>query len=188
MDQPKKFKVLLKPILDSDRRWEIKRARRMQNYPTHPNYRADIKSLEDAAEAEMAKMPPRVIDADMVKIIDDGSLLIGIGPGKRTSISSTITSKRKMHAKALRIRKENPEFYSIGYTPPGQADPNDPSHTDYIITRHFEKILSVNLDNVISINGKQIMGGMRTLDKGTKHLDLEDHDWSVDSISELLDE
>lgn len=184
--QPKKFRILLKPLMpDSELRREIYLARRANKYPGHPYYRQDLGDLETRAAASIQGMQPRVLDVDAFKVVDDGSAIVGIGPTKRTTTMRCLTSSN--HAKALKIRTENPEFYHLAHTNTG-VDPNDPSHTDYILTRFFEKILSLNLDNIISVNGKPVMGSLRGLDRATGHLDLDESDWSVDSISELLDE
>lgn len=180
------FRVLLKPLGDKILRREIKLAKLYAQYPQHPYRRDNLPELEARVAAETSQMQPRVIDADMVKVVDGGTMLIGIGPGNFTATSKSVSLSRN-HNKALKLRKANPEFYEIGHTPPG-TNPHDPSHTDYVITRKFEKILSVNVDNVISVNGKPIVG-FRGLDKGIKHLDFdESRDWSVDQISDLLDE
>lgn len=200
-DQPKKYRILLKPHGNDvgDRRKlqrlhkQLRTIKRLEaaGVADHPFGKSEqveneIKQLESLIADETQGMAPRVIDADHVKIIDDASMLVGIDPGTRTTTSRAITSKTGRHAASLQIRKDNPDFYHIAYTAPGVRSANDPSSSKYIITRKFKKILSVNLDNVISINGKPPMGGMRDLDKGTQH--LESRDWSIEKISDLLDE
>lgn len=184
-DQPKAYHILLRPLGDKKLRREIKLARRYKEHPSVHYYRENLPELEAKLSALESQMQPRELYADMVKVIDDGSMLIGIDPGNRVYVGSFARSGHN-HAKGLRIKRNNPEFYDIKHTAPG-VDPHDPSHTDYIITRKFKKILSVNLDNVISVNGKPVIGGMRGLDKGVQHLGL-DEEWSVDNVSDLLDE
>lgn len=129
----------------------------------------------------------RVIYADAVKVIDDGSMLVGIDPGK-SSVTRQAIHASGGHAWRLAKRLRNTEFYTIGHTPTG-IDPQDPSHTDYIVTRHFKTILSINLDNVISINGKPVMGRIDDagLNSGVSKLDL-DESWTINKISDSLEE
>lgn len=201
MDQPKQYRILLRPHGNVTDRWNLRNLQHRLNriikrieaagvidhpFGNRADFEKKIAELEAKIAAETQNMAPRVIDADLVKIIDNASMIVGIEPGNRTTTTAAITSKTGMHAKALKTRKENPDFYHIAYTAPGVRRPNDPSSSKYIITRKFKKILSINLDNVISINGKPVMGGMRDLDKGVSH--LESRDWSIERISDLLDE
>jgi hypothetical protein len=163
-----------------------------------PGYRIVLKPLSDALAREnpeweqdydpathAAKRQNRIIEADAIKIIDNGSMLVGIEPHVSSVTRQAIKASRG-HAKWLRDRRNNPEFYHIGHTAPG-VKPGDPSHTDYIVTRKFRKILSINLDNVISINGKPVMGRLGDLDKGVQHLDI-DEGWTIEGISDLLED
>lgn len=130
----KKYTIILKPLVDV---WA-------HQYPER---------VEEAG-TDARKRQKRIIYADAVKVLDNGTMLAGIDPGNRATKSSCITS-RGGHRKYLDDHRNNPEFYTITHAKP---DSPDNSHTDYIITRHFKKILSINLDNVLSINGKPVMG------------------------------
>lgn len=175
----KPYKIILKPLADAKHRndpeWE----------PTPP-----VGPGQQRQRVSQSHDKQRVIYADLIKAIDDGTMLAGIDPGRyqtSSSIRGSIKASRG-HAKWLRDRRNNPEFYTIGHTKPG-TDPSDPSHTDYIITRHFKSILSINLDNIISINGKPVMGRVDDagLNSGVSRLDI-DENWSVNKISDLLEE
>ena len=154
----KKYKIVLKPLSGiwsrNDPDWaELHRRTGPQNPAVSQN---------------------RVIYADLIKVIDDGSMLVGIDPGNSTTSRQAIHASSG-HAQRLKKRLDNPEFWTIGHTKPG-INPNDPSHTDYTITKHFNKILSINLDNIISINDKPMMGRIDnfSLDAGISRLDIDE--------------
>lgn len=200
-DQPKKFRIVLKPLHiedpQSEQEYLESRIAKLEQGGTDSATGQPLGQVERIARinqykkrlAAMASSEQRVVDADLVAYIDDGTMLAGIDPGSWSTNSQAIRASRG-HRKALDIRLNNPQFYHIAHTPIG-VKPDDPSHTDYIITRKFKKILSINMSNIISVNGKPIMGRIesRDLDSGVQHLDFDESaDWSIDNISDLLEE
>lgn len=187
-NQPKKFRVLLKPLGDRNTRHELRRAKLRQD---NEQYIANLtKKLEQETIGQ-----PRVIDADAVKVIDNATMLIGIGPtSSRESYIKGFMGKRKPNGTPpLKRKKRDTEFYDLKWAPGHEGRPRYEGGRPrgptglYHIKQKFEKILSVNLDNVISVNGKPVIGGMRTIDKGMQHLDFNE-DWSIDNIADLLGE
>jgi hypothetical protein len=129
-----------------------------------PEYKAAFARIRD----EMLKdLPPmrdrdRVIEADYVAPLDDGTMVLGINPGTYTS------ETRGFHGDQLRKKRRQTDVYaSIVWNP--QARDGDGA---YVTTRKFKKILTVNTDNIKTIDGKPVIGGSRTMDKGIQHLDL----------------
>lgn len=188
-NQPEKFRILLKPLGDS--RHALSRARRllMMGRVHNPWFQQDVADLAQKLEQETSGMPPRVIDADFVKIIDDGTVLAGIGPtsNRKQYLKGFVGSRKPKGTPALKRKKRDHEFYDLkwvsGYG--GRPRYDGDTHGLYELQQKFEKILSINVDNVISINGKPIMN-VRELDKGMTNLELED--WSIDNIADLLGE
>jgi hypothetical protein len=148
-------------------------------YPELKTHKANLLKLENDPNAKQ-----RVIYADFVKVIDGGTLLAGIDPTHRESEVRAITSRPRSHGKSLQIRKNNPEFYDVKNS--RVYDTND-RHTNYIITKKFNKILSINLDNIISINGKKTSNRIDP-ERGLKHLDVENEglDW-INEIAKFVD-
>lgn len=127
-----------------------------------PEWKAAFDRLRDETLEKLPAMrdKKRVIEADYVAPLDDGSMVLGIGPGSFTS------ETRGFHGDRLRKKRRQTDIYaSIIWNPQANA---------YVTTRKFEKILTVNMDNIESIDGKPAMGGSRTMDKGIQHLDLEE--------------
>jgi hypothetical protein len=82
-------------------------------------------------------LPALVIEADHVTAIaNDLYVRAGIGP---------TTSQTQSRIKSTKY--PDPICYEIKHTAPG-INPKDPSHTDYIITRKFKKIMTIKAENI----------------------------------------
>lgn len=183
------YRIVLKPLkVDHDRvSARIKHMRDSMAMPHYQNNPQALQNLQQQLQKFQKKLEPkseRVIDADFAKVVDGGTLLVGIGPtsSKQQFLRGFMGKRKPNTTPAVQRKKRDHEFYDIKW------DRNALNGRGaYDLRQKFEKIMSINLDNVISINGKPAMGRLDNLDQGVQQLGL-DEDWSVDNISDLLDE
>jgi hypothetical protein len=165
-DGGKKYKIILKSLHSAVERQIQNDRQKWAKYQDSPMYQQQwrIKRL-----ADLEASTQRVIEADAIGFIDSGTLLAGINHGDRTVHMSGVRRRAPNTMKSyLHKIKQVPEFYTlVGHTKPGTSA-HDPSHTDYIIKKHYNTILSINIDNIVSINGKPVMG--TDVDAGLKAL------------------
>jgi hypothetical protein len=119
-----------------------------------------------------------VIDADHMDFLsgNDNIYLVGIGVGNGPT--------KQQHC---RHPKAHHDFWIIKHTAPGQSDrPKDPSHSDWLVTPKFQKVISMHAKNIDTINGKPVLYvGNDTRD--TSQLGQFD-EWNINNIADLLGE
>lgn len=148
-------------------------------------FRVILKPLHRGCNADRNLMEPgecdeghgeRVFDADLAKMMDDGTLAMGFKPGTHVYVVNGFgTNRHRKYRDKIANKTRNPEFWSLRKMPDG-----------FEITQKFEKVLTANVDNVISVNGKPLFN-IRDLSGGFNRLDL-DENWSINKISDLLEE
>lgn len=161
-----------------------------QQQPKQPKaYRIIMRSQSEedrAAETEekgyVNSLPARdatVIDADHMAPLTDEIYIVGIGPG-------SFPVRRAHH----RCPRPHADFYTISttYKEGIPSDrPNDPSHSDWLVTPKFHKILTMHVKNIATINGKPVMYVGNT-DSGASQLGQFDEGWTIEGVSDLLEE
>jgi hypothetical protein len=164
-DGGKKYKIILKPFNDdriADKQQQLGYINKalLSNADSYSSdYINKLRTRLNKLQNDIEHNPKRMIEADHIALVNDGTILVGINPGLRSSSQKSIARSKHMA-----------DFYKIEHTRPGMyAD--DPSHTDYIVTRKFDKILSINIDNIISINGKPTAGRLDDVSGGIKKLE-----------------
>lgn len=123
-----------------------------------------------------------VIEADHVNLLNSNSsiYMVGIGAGKGQPVMR-------------RIKVPGPSqcfdefFMPITHTAPGKSckGMHDPSHSDYVVTPKFQKVITMHAKNILSINGKPVMD-VSDVEPGYKQLDFDE--WTIGGVSELLEE
>lgn len=118
-----------------------------------------------------------IIDADHMAPMpnNDGVYLVGIGQGNGPTTRSH-----------LRHPQPHPEFWILGHTKPGICRPNDPSHTDYLVTPKFQRVITMHAKNIRTINGKPVLDVTDT-DAGASQLGQFD-EWTIGDITGTLEE
>jgi hypothetical protein len=177
MNQPKKFRLVLRPLSQTK---DVARrvARIQQSIERAQQYGQPVEELQQRLVGFQGG--ERVIDADFVKQVSDKVMLVGIDPGNRVGYTRGFMGSSS-HATALRggvttmqFKKNQPEFYSISWMAQAPTQPHRTEGT-YEIIRKFETILSINMENIISINGKPVMQ-TTDLNKGASQLEFDDAD------------
>jgi hypothetical protein len=183
------YRIVLKPLeVDHNRvSTQINKLRSTMQDPSfqnQPQMMLIYKRHLDSLQKKLKTKGERVIDADFAKVIDGGTLLVGIGPASRTVFLRGFMGNRRPNSTPPKKRKERDiEFYNLK----GWNHEANGGRGAYELERKFEKILSINVDNVISINGKPLMSRLDNLDRGVQQLGL-DEDWSIDNISDMLED
>jgi hypothetical protein len=183
------YRIVLKPLEVDDERTtrSINQIRASLENPIYQNtpiliqtWKRQIESLQKRLQSK----GERVIDADFAKIIDGGTLLVGIGPtsSKKQYLRGFMGKRTPNGTAPIQRKKRDHEFYSLKWEHAAKDGKGA-----YELHQKFEKIMSMNLDNVVSINGKPVIGKLDNLDRGIQHLGL-DEGWSIDDVFDTLEE
>lgn len=124
-----------------------------------------------------------VIEAEHVSLLNPNSAIymVGIGTGNGP------TQTRRIHVPGPNGCFD--QFYHpIAHTKRGKSSRgmDDPSHSDYLVTPKFQRVITMHAKNMRSINGKPVYD-TSDVDSGLKHLDF-DESWSIDNISDILED
>ena len=155
-----KYRVLLKPLhrrCGLDKKWYIQ-DEQSQCEEGHEN---------------------REFNADLVKMMDDKTLVMGFSPGHNVRVVNGFgTNKHRKYNDKIANKTKNPEFWSIRKIQHPNTKPQ------FEITEKFDLILTANINNVISINGKP---PFNISDLPIDNVDFSEN-WSINNISDLLEE
>jgi hypothetical protein len=127
-----------------------------------------------------------VIDAEHMALVQPNSGIYMVGIGKGTGPSAT----RHIHV-PFEFQCFDQFWMPITHTAYGQGckGKNDPSHSDYVVTPKFQKVITMHTRNIRSINGKMVLDNSESWDNesGAKHLDQFD-EWTIGDITDTLEE
>lgn len=147
--------------------------------PLHKRCAADGGYFQELGECDDPTHKNRVFEADLVKMMDDKTLLMGFEPTQQVRIVNGFgTNRARKYKDKIANKTNNPEFWSIQKLVQPGGKPQ------FRITEKFKTVLTANINNIISIDGK---APFNISNASSQHLDI-DESWSVNNISRLLEE
>jgi hypothetical protein len=169
-DTSQKHIVVLKPLMnreeDGDDPSQLKRKQISYDVNYNPTSKQQVEREFAQQSPLYARGDKKTIEADYIYNIDDATMAVCIEPG---NFERYVTGFRANQLKKLR---QQPELYDIKFLHAPNKFRKD--RGVYQVTKKFKKIMTINMANIESIDGKPIIA-LHDIEKGMKHIgDFDD--------------